>query len=210
MLRAIRRIRVTKGTLLPVLAAALAVGAGMASCISGPPPDPPRVPAVGPVIIQNAVRPAANEYLTELPDSFRVPVRAFNPNAPITCAVFVDFDPGSDNSQFAKGTAAVCPETLPALDGGPTILDFSLSATSLGPDPNACHTIQCFVEDFPLNPKFLHVPGDSLGSDSVVWEYSPNGPGACDQFDAGDGAFPSADASDGGVPLTPDAVGPAI
>ncbi len=56
----------------------------------------------------------------------------------------------------------------------------------------------------------MHTPGDSLGADSVIWQYSPNGPGSCAQFDAGDGAFLPDAPSDGGVPLTPGDSGPAI
>jgi hypothetical protein len=207
MRRANRRIEIRNGALVPAVAGALTAAAlAVASCITGAPADPPQPPALGPTIIQDAVKPPNDEYLTvlpQLPSTFAVPVRVFNPNTPITCNVFVDFDPGSDNSQFAKGTAAVCPRTLPALDGGPTILTFSLSQASLAPgnvvDPHACHTIQCFVGDYPFSQKSAHTPGDSLGADSVTWQYTPDGPGSCSQFDAGDGAYLPDAPSDGGV-----------
>jgi hypothetical protein len=48
-----------------------------------------------------------------------------------------------------------------------------------------------------------------IGSDvsTIDWNYSPNGPGVCDQFDAGDGAFPP-DAPPDALPITPDALPP--
>jgi hypothetical protein len=55
-----------------------------------------------------------------------------------------------------------------------------------------------------------HTPGDSFGTDNVIWHYTPNGPGSCALFDAGDGAFLPDAPSDGGVLLTPDAVGPPL
>jgi hypothetical protein len=211
MLRAIRRTHVTKSALVPAVAAALAAAAAMASCITGPPADLPQVPVQGPTIIQDAVRPPANEYLTRLPETFVVPVRVFNPDTPIDCNVFVDFDPGPDNSQSAKGAAKSCGSMLPALEGGVTSLEFSLSQTDLmgrnAVDPNACHTIQCFVVAGTFNPVSRHTPGNSLGADSVTWQYAPNGPGSCEEFDAGDGASSAPDASDGGVLLVPDGVG---
>ncbi len=204
MLRAIRRIQLTKGALVPALASALGMAAGIASCITGPPADPPNPPALGPTIIQDAVMPPREGYLTQLPDAFIVPVRVFNPNAPISCNVFVDFDPGLQNSQTARGVATVCGLISPALEGGVTDLTFTLSQTELaGPnviDPNACHTIVCFVAE-AFSKVSAHVPGTTLGADSVVWHYAPNGPGSCALFDAGDGAFPPDAPSDAGVLL---------
>jgi hypothetical protein len=213
MPRAIRRIRVTKSALVPALAAALALSAGMASCITGPPPDPPQPPVLGPMIIQNGVMPSANQYLTALPDAFIVPVRAFT-DLPVSCNVFVDyFDPGVKNN----GTAvAQCGMVSPALEGGVTQLQFSLRTLDLatGPagifDPNACHTIQCFVGNSFLDSVSPHTPATSLGSDSVTWQYTPNGPGSCAQFDAGDGGFPPDSPSDTGVQLLLDVVNPPL
>jgi hypothetical protein len=210
MLRANRRIEITKGGLVPAVAAALTAAVAVASCITGPPPDPPQPPAIGPTIIQDAVQPPNNEYLTELPATFEVPVRVTDPNRPIACNVFIDFYPGTNNT---AGTTIGCPPTLPALDGGPTILSFSLSAAALtanGLDPSLCHAIQCFVGDSPFARMSAHTPGDSLGADSVTWQYTPNGPGSCAEFDAGDGAFPPDGLSDGGLQLTPDAVSPPV
>ena len=204
MLQANRRIEITKGVLVPAVAGAFAAAVAVASCITGPPADPPEAPALGPVIIQDSVQPPNNEYLTELPQlpsRFQVPVRVFNPNTSITCNVFVDYDPMSSNT---SGPLTTCPVMLPALDGGVTTLSFSLSAaifTANGLDPSLCHTIQCFVGDFPFNQKSAHTPGDSLGADSVPWQYAPNGPGSCAQFDAGDGGFPPDAPSDSGLQL---------
>jgi hypothetical protein len=193
-----------KGALLPALALALSALAGI-SCLTTAPADPPPVPPLGPTIIQDAVYPPNNAYLAALPPQpFVVPVRVFDPNRSITCRVYIDFDPGIDNNQFATGLAVSCPDTPPALDGGPTLLQFSLNSTNLV-DPTACHWIQCFVADsFAINS--AHTPGDSLGADSVIWQYAPNGPGGCEQFDGGDGAAPP-DAPMDALPITPDVVG---
>jgi hypothetical protein len=206
---AIRRIRFTKTALMPALAAALAGAAGMASCITAPPADPPALPVLGPMIIQNAVMPPANQYLTALPDAFIVPVRVFNPDIRVACNVFVDFDPGLKNN--AAGVTR-CGVVSPALDGGATAVEFFLTPQDLasGPggiiDPNACHTIQCFVAD-SFQQMSPHTPGSNLvGSDSVTWQFTPNGPGSCAQFDAGDGAAPPDGPSDTGVLMTLDAV----
>lgn len=165
------------------------------------PPDVIQPPLVGPVILQDLVQPPTNAPLLALPEAgFVVPVRVSDPNQPITCKVFVDFDPGMDDSAFAKGPAHECSPTWPSLaDGGDTVLSFSLLASTLG-DPTACHLIQCFVADsFALNAS--HVPGDVLGGTSVWWQYAPNGLGGCSTFDAGDGAFPPADAPTDTLPV---------
>jgi hypothetical protein len=209
MRRAIRPIHVTKSALVPALAAGLAAAVAVSSCITGPPADLPQVPVQGPTIVQDAVMPPANQYLTylpELPEQFVVPVRVSNPDTPILCNVYVDFDPGADNSRVANGTATRCPTMLPSVDGGVTLMTFSLSQTDIATnvvDPNACHTIQCFVA-YTFDRFSPHSAGDSLGADSVTWQYSPNGPGSCAQFDAGDGAFPPADAPSDVLPVTPE------
>ena len=190
MPRVIRSSTRTRRAIAPALAIGLAAGAAMASCVTVPPADPPQVPAQGPVIVQDGVQPPANQYLTELPKEFVVPVRVTNSTSAIACKVFIDFDPGRDNNQFATPAAYSCPnDTLPALDGGLTRLPFTLTTTSFV-DPNVCHVIQFFVAD-SFDPNSAHTPGDSLGADSVTWQYTPNGPGNCQQFDGGDGVFPT-------------------
>jgi hypothetical protein len=208
MPRAFRSSTRARGAIAPALATACAFAAAIASCVTVPPADPPQAPAQGPIIVQDSVQPPANQYLTALPPEggFVVPVKVFDPNRPINCNVFVDFDPGLVNS---TGTATTCEPTLPALDGGLTNLTFGISATSGLFDPTVCHTIQCFVAD-TFDRNSAHTPGDSLlGADSVTWQYTPNGPGNCQQFDGGDGASP-VDAPTDGLPLTPDVVGPPL
>lgn len=177
---------------MTALAAACAAAAGVASCVAAGPADVPQAPKLGPIIVQDAVQPPANAYLTVLPEAgFIVPVRVFDPSSPIRCNVFVDFDPRQDNSTFATGVAAMCGTVLPALDGGVTQLMFTIPSTSF-PDPNTCHTIQCFVaEAFAFNSNHTPDP-NGPGADSVTWQYTPNGPGGCDEFDGSDGAFPDA------------------
>jgi hypothetical protein len=190
---------------LTALAAGCAVAASVASCVTAAPADVPTPPLLGPIIVQDAVQPPSGPYLTVLPEAgFVVPVRAFDPSHTITCAVFIDFDPGAFNS---TGPSAGCGNIPPALDGGLTSLTFTIDPMHLG-DPNACHTIQCFVsEGFELLSP--HTPDNNLGADSVTWHYTPNGPGGCDDFDGSDGAFPPADAPTD-VLVLPENVGPPL
>jgi len=204
MQRAFRVTKRVRGAVLAVLAAGCAVGASVASCVTAAPADPPQVTRQGPTILQDEVQPVASAYLFALPPGgFVVPVRVSDQNQSIMCKVFVDFDPGADDNQFATPAAHTCSPTLPSLDGGATELHFTLTATNLG-DPNACHVIQCFVADlFDVNS--AHAPGDGLGADSVTWQYTPNGPGGCDVFDGSDGASPPTDAPTD-VLVVPDSV----
>ncbi len=172
----------------------------MASCITTPPADVPTIPAQGPTIIQDAVRPPANAALTALPPggSFVVPVQVSVSDKPVTCRVFVDLDAGAAVNPFGTGAVARCPDTLPALDdGGLTVLTFTLTAASFG-NPTRCHAIQCFVADY-TDASSAHAPGASLGVDSVFWQYAPSGPGGCSPIGGGAAASPQ-DAS-------PDAAG---
>ncbi len=125
-----------------------------------------------------------NGPLATLPgDGFLVPVRVTDPTRAFTCRVFVDFDPGPTNTGATAAFACPTP-TLPALDGGATLIPFFLGPTDLG-DPTACHTIT-FVVTYSFSGMSNHSSGDTLGSHSVVWNYVPaNG---CYQYDAGDGA----------------------
>jgi hypothetical protein len=204
MQRAIRLSLRAKGAVVAVIVAGCAAGAGAASCVTAAPPDVTQPPPLGPIIIQDAVQPPANAYVTAIPPDaqFIVPVRVFDPSQSVECEVFIDFDPGPlNNTGSGIGTCVI----QPGLDAGVTEANFTVSPSDLG-DPNACHTIQCFVAN-SFQQKSAHTPGiTSLGADSVVWQYTPNGPGGCDEFDAGDGAFPPADAPTDTLPVTPDAV----
>ena len=198
MQRATRLSKRAKRAVFTVVAVGCAVGACVVSCVTAGPADVPQPPLIGPIIIQNAVRPPASTFLTFLPAEFIVPVRVFDPSQPIECHVFIDFNPGVINN---AGTFPPC-VVQPGLDGGITQAQFTISPGALG-DPNACHTIQCSVADSFYSVS-AHTPNTLLGADSVVWQYTPNGPGGCDEFDAGDGAFVPADAPmDTGLPLTP-------
>jgi len=174
------------------------VGACVVSCVTAGPADVPQPPLIGPIIIQNAVRPPASTFLTFLPVEFIVPVRVFDPSQPIECHVFIDFNPGVINN---AGTFPPC-VVQPGLDGGITLAQFTVGVTEVF-DPGICHTIQCFVANSfeDISP---YTPSTSLGADSVTWQYTPNGPGGCDEFDGGDGAFPPADAPTDRLPLTPE------
>jgi hypothetical protein len=183
---------------LTALAAGCAVAASIAACVTAAPADVPTPPLLGPIIVQGAVQPPSGPYLTALPEAgFVVPVRVFDPSSTITCAVFIDFDPEAYNT---TGTPVGCTNIPPALDGGLTSLTFTIDPVYLGVDPNACHTIQCFVAE-EFQPQSPHTPR-RLGADPVTWHYAPNGPGGCDYFDGSDGAFPPADAAMDGLPAT--------
>ena len=192
---------------LAVGATALAVAGGVAACITAPPPDLPELPQRGPRIVQDAVRPPANAYLTALPADgiFNVPVEVTDPTRTIDGRAFVDFYPGSNNMGRNATGFAFDKSVPPTLDGGTTLVSFMLPSFELG-DLTACHIIQFFVAD-SFSDQSGHTAGDSLGADSVTWFYAPNGPSGCSEYDAGDGAFPS-DAPFDGILQTPDSVGP--
>jgi hypothetical protein len=206
MHRAIRLSKRAKGAVFTVVPVACGIALWDASCVTAAPPDVPTPPQLGPIIVQDAVQPTANSYLAALPSTFVVPVKVFSPTPTITCHVFVDFDTGGGNGLDTLKSS--CADTPPALDGGLTSLRFILRPIDLG-DPNACHVIQCLVADsFASNS--AHTPGDSLGANSVGWQYAPNGPGTCDEFDASDGAFPPDGPTDTGLLIPPAEGGPPL
>jgi hypothetical protein len=209
MLRPIALSRQARGPFLPVLTASLAATAGVASCVASAPADPPASPPEGPLIVQDLVIPAPTQLVTHLPpQGFLVPVRVTNAVSAIACRVFVDFDPGSDNNQFATPPAYSCPNnTFPAVDGGLTDLRFTISSMAIL-DPTKCHVIQFFVAD-SFDPNSTHTPGDSLGADSVTWQYVPNSAGCLQFDDAGDGA-PPPDSQTDGLLQVPDQVSPSL
>jgi hypothetical protein len=190
-----------------VLLAFGALGAGVAgavsACVTAPPPDLPVLPARGPRILNDDVKPPTSAYLTGLPGDgqFLVPVEVSNPAQLIAWRVYVDYYPGIDNMRFAT-SAELGLSTPPSVDGGPTIISFSLSPANLI-DPTACHLIQFYVADSfsGAGP----TAGDNLGTDGVSWFYTPNGPNGCFEYNAGDGA--AEDAGMDALPLTPDGVG---
>jgi hypothetical protein len=192
-------------------ACALAATAGIGACITAPPADLPQIPVLGPTIIQDAVQPPRDQILTAFPAEgivFIVPVRVTDPTIDVQAEVFVDYDPLSDNvAPYGFGQQTIV--TPPAIDGGITVVRVPFSWTDShferwNFDPNACHTIEIVVAD-SFDKISAHTAGDSLGADSAVWMYQPNGAGSCFEVDAGDGGFPP-DAPLDGLPLTP--VGP--
>ena len=99
-----------------------------------------------------------------------MPVRVFEPNTPILCDVFVDFDPGSDNSALRRRAARPLVPTRcfrRSTAASPDDVHPSQTASRTVVDPNACHTIQCFVANAFDVRLAQHTPGDSLGADSV-------------------------------------------
>ena len=166
----------------------------MSACITAPPPDLPNPPLQGPTIQQSGVQPPTNQDLTALPDGniFIVPVLPGQPSEAFSIKVFVDFNPGGNNTN-RQATAAtrtiMYPVTPATLDGGVYAARFVFGPDDIG-DPNACHWIEAIVAD-SFTDNSDHTPADM--SDSVSWHYVPNSLHGCLQFDAGpfqDGAFP--------------------
>ena len=205
------RKRAVLGTLATVLASAV-LGVGLpAACISAPPADPPQVQLPGPTIVPEFAQPPTDGWLTELPPdgSFVVPVRVTDPLQTIYGGVTVNYDPGMTNNKAgSQGSISFFPSGLswpPALDGGVTLVSFQLTPANF-PDPSACAIIELSVS-YGMFSESARTPGTAAAVSSIDWHYSPNGPGVCEEFDAGDGAFPP-DAPLDGLPLTPDALGP--
>jgi hypothetical protein len=194
--------------MLALIASACAAAgtAGMSACITAPPADLPQPRVFGPTIIQDAVQPSRSQILTDIPPEgivFIVPVRVDDPTIPIETELFVDYDPMSTNVATAQVPAFATP---PALDGGVTDVRVPFSWTDArNVDPRSCHTIEIAVAN-TFQTYSAHTAGDSLGTDSALWMYQPNGPGTCFQVDAGDGEFPPDAPPDGLLLTTP--VGP--
>jgi hypothetical protein len=184
-----------------LLGSALAVcagGLGAACVIADPAPEVPVPPLHRPTILHGSVVPPDTQILSEWPTAtgFVVPVDLVDPSQPFQYAVFVD--------DLLRFNGSISPD--PTLtDAGIRVVQVNLDPPTSPPD---CHRIE-FIVARAFNGGDLHTP-DSVGGDTVVWFYNPNGdPAGCPTSDAGglDGAFPpeagpeagEGGAGDGGV-----------
>jgi hypothetical protein len=184
----------------------------VASCITAPPPDLPATTPHHPTAIHASTMPLEG-ILTEWPadDGFNVPVEVYDPNQDFHWGVFVDFHPPLVTHMYgsypaANGTVHTSPALL---DGGVVTVPFTLHVNDLasfGNPAGPCHTIQFLVAN-AFNDISQHTP-DSLGSDSVVWIYQPDGAGPCDMSDASLSDEGPDDGSSDALLLVPDQVGP--
>jgi hypothetical protein len=172
-----------------VLAACgVVLAAGVAACITAPPPDLPSTPVGPPTILAGSVFPPLDSFLVEWPAEFYATVRVPSPGETFVCEVVYDYL----SPQSPGYLAYQCPVTL-ALDGGTTLVDATLPV----PLGNVCpHRIDFIVANAFTS---IHVP-DSVGGDMVTWYYAPGGTAlGCPTLDAGSGVLP--DASIDGLPI---------
>ncbi len=160
------------------VACVVAVVALPAACVIAPPAEPPTLPAQGPTIVPETADPPVSEDLTALPvGGFEVEVRTVDAVQPIFAAIIVDPEllrPIPIEHKFT-----------PAVNGGPTLIDVPLSVESLG-DPAACHVIELVVA---YDDSLFSAPSIGAQISTIDWQYTPGGPGSCEVYDAGDGAY---------------------
>jgi hypothetical protein len=139
-------------------------------------------------------------------NEFIVPVELDDPNDQFTWALFVDYDAsGGGPTLQDMRMRAPSPADPSALDGGVTLLTIVFNPDDLGIDRTRCHNIEVRVaHDFLRNSTTgapLYHTFDSIGGDSIVWNYVPGSTG-CREFDVDSGS-PPADASEEILPITP-------
>jgi hypothetical protein len=188
--RAVRAAAVGLVAMTPVLALPLA-------CITAPPADPPEAAVQGPTII--SAMPAVDGYLTVLPSDgmFVVSVNS-GTSAMFSWSATYNYFPGNPNRGDPLGYIA---SSTAGVDGGIALVSFPVPTEF---DPTQCAVITFEVASTELRPS-LRVPQSGTAS-TIEWHYTPGGPGNCDTFDAGDGAFPPDAPSD--VLIVPDVVNP--
>jgi hypothetical protein len=168
-------------------------GGGLLACFTAPPPDLPAASTEPPSIRGPSVVPPLAAILTELPPEFDVPVHV-SPGQYFEYEVFIDYQ-SSHSSPVIRAQPGPAPGPL---DGGDVGVSFPLDATrfTLGQCP---HVIQFFVA-YQFDTDTLPTP-ETFGGDSVQWFYEPPG---CEDYDAGDGAFPPPDAPVDALPVAPE------
>jgi hypothetical protein len=177
------------------LAALVSAVASAVACIVAPPPDLAPQPVGRPTILHDSVSPPADQILTEaqIPDAgtltFLVPVDLVDPSKTFSWEVFIDYDPYASTAPVLYGQVQPTPGSV---DGGITIVPFSLDFEQAPLDTTYCHRIEFLVA---YNFSAFHTP-DSLGGDSLTWLYNgAGGVNGCPPFDA-------SALGDSGVPLT--------
>jgi hypothetical protein len=176
--------------------------AGFAACLTAPPPDIGTSTNERPEIVHDAVNPPGG-LLTAWPlDGFVVPVLLPDPTVGCRWSLFdQDLEMPSPPPGLTVYANEACVTSV--VDGGAILQDFQFGGPT-GPTDGHCH-IYTFIVAHGFSANAESVP-DSIGGDSVIWEYLP--PGAlCNFYDAGalqDGAFPPVDAGKDGPLVTPE------
>ena len=204
MFRVTRRARRAAAAIAAATAVCAAVLQG--ACITAPPPDLPQEPQRRPTILHDSVVPSANVPLVEWPPDgqFTVPVELDDSSEAFCWVVFEDYNPYIGPSGIVRSKTCGPPPPS-AVDGGVVEVSFTLFPSNL--DLNFCHTIQFLVAiDFESDS---HTP-NSIGGDSVTWNYVPGGGPNCPEYDAGafqDGAYPTDAPADTRPQTPPDSAG---
>jgi hypothetical protein len=190
------RARVAAALVAAGACAATAI-AGFAACLTAPPPDIGTSKNERPEIVHDAVTPPGGLLAAWPADGFIVPVLLSDPTVGCTWRVFDQDLEVSPQLGYVLG--GPCLTSL--VDGGTILQDFRISEQYMN---GHCHVFT-FIVAHGFSTNALSVP-DSIGGDSVSWEYAP--PGAlCNFYDAGalqDGAFPSVEAGTDGPLITPE------
>ncbi|MGH7270998.1 MAG: hypothetical protein ACREJ3_11260 [Polyangiaceae bacterium] len=194
------------------MALGVALGASLqAACVTAPPPDLPVAPKHRPTILHDSLVPPANTPILQgtwpADDTFLVPIELDDPGESYCFQVFEDYEPYAAGGQATTPVRQACATPPPsAIDGGITIVSFTLSPSDPPLDLGQCHRVEIVVAN---TFRSVHTP-DAIGGDSVTWIFVPGtGPG-CPVVDAGafeDGGIPNGDAFAGAVLVTPDSAG---
>ncbi len=199
--------RALRSTLVAAAACVAAVEAfGSGACVVAPPAKLLSEQLQRPTILHGSVVPAPYQNLTAWTSAtqFVVPVELDDVNEAWVWDLFIDYNGDLYEMPTAYGPmATAAPQTL---DGGVTIVSFTLDPGLYGVDLTLCHTIEFLVgHAFLANPikgSLAYHAFDDVGYDSVSWTWTPPGAYGCNQY-AGDAGGPVADASDDMLPIPP-------
>jgi hypothetical protein len=184
------RVRAT-GLFAAASLALCATVAGVAACITTPPPDLPDPRLVQPSVLSDTVPPTGQLLQWPTDGSFTVFVdEKDNPAQPFQWAVFVDYDDNYASNSNPSFTLLGSGPSAPDNDGGTNRVEFTLPTAPSTPFPCPHRIDFVVVNQFAMNSD--RVP-NSVGGDTVSWFYYPDGVAACAAaYDAGNGAFPEA------------------
>jgi len=177
-----------------VAAVSLVAGFLAACIIADPLPEQRSLPTRKPSILTTA-DPQPSLPLVQMPDAgFSVPVQLYNPTVGFQWGVFVDYDPVQNSRSKPRGTEPGRPDAPDV-----QVVKFSLASDV---DVERCHKIEFVVA---LSFAFVGShEGDSAGSDSVTWNYVPQGDySKCATYDGGRPDGGAADAGRDGSDAAP-------
>ena len=156
----------------------------------------PRLPEARPTIVHASLVPRTSAVLTRFPAAFEIPVELTDPTATIAYALFIDYNPFT-NDGLVQGP--LHSDREPNAPGGRRVL--TIGATQ-PPDLDRCHVIEVVVAlrfSSENDSKGVHTPAEP-GGDIATWIFSPNGDLAgCPSVDAGFFPPSDAEAGEGGV-----------